>query len=158
MQESEAEAGLAHEGMPAACISQIEGSTGHVLEQQLAATEAKNGVTQLSTSAVCAEPASTAYKDCSGIQSKPNLESRQRFGDITDVSASMLSPAVQKISTASPPVKQRQRLAPFLPIVEVSAAVAVSSSVAQENRSSTSKQQTGMSADTTARQSIFSFL
>ena len=159
MQESAGGAGHTHEGIPAACTSQKEVCTGRVLVQQLGAEKIKVGAMQPSTSVVCTEAASAACEARrSGAQSRPNLESRQNLEHITDASASMLSPAVQIVSMASSPVKRRQRLVPFLPIVEFSAANAVSSSVAQENKSSTSKQQTGVNADSTACRSIFSFL
>ena len=162
MQESAAGAGRTHEGTPAACTSEKEVYTGRVLVQQLEAEKIKVGAMQPSTSGVCIETASAACEArSSGAQSRPNLESRQNLEHITDASASMLSPAVQIASMGSSPVKRaarRQRLVPFLPIVEFSAANAVGSSVAQENKSSTSKQQTGVNADSTACWSIFSFL
>ena len=132
---------------------------GRVSVQQSGAEKIKVGAMQPSTSGVCTEAASAACEARrSGAQSRPNLESRQNLEHITDASVSMLSPAVQIVSMASSPVKRRQRLVPFLPIVEFSAANAVGSSVAQENKSSTSKQQTGVNADSIACRSIFSFL
>ena len=158
MQESAAGAGRTHEGVPAACTSQKKVCTGRVLVQDMGAEETQAGAMQPSNLAVCAEAASAACKARSGAQTRPNLESRQNLDDITDASVSMLSPAVQTVSMARSPVKRCQRLVPFLPNMEVSALNAVSSLVAQENKSSTSKQQRGVNADITACRSIFSFL
>ena len=164
MQESAAAAGLTHEGMPAACTSQKKGFAGQEPRdqpqvQRLGAMTAEPSVSQPSPSAACADPASAARKDGSGGQSRPNLKSRQRLDSHTTIaSASMMSPAVQDISIASPPVKRGRRLASFLPIMGVSAVGAASSPVAAENKPMTIKQQKGVPTNTTACQSMFSFL
>ena len=162
MQEFAAGAGLTHEGMPAAYNSQKKALTGqkpsHIPTVQ-GGMDAKPGASQPSLSATCAEPASAADRDGSGGQSRPNLENGQRLDSHNTIaSASMLSPEVQKTSIASPPVNRGRRLVPFLPIMGVSAPSAVRSPVAAENKPSIIKQHTGDSVETTACQSIFSFL